>query len=122
MFDRFFRRLCYFFAAFTIVLIVLLVVEIGAKAVSAFREYGLSFLWGRTWDPNKGVFGILPEIWGTLYTSLVGPLFWDPLRGRGRVVPQRGLSGRSCFQASQGVQPPLPSGVGTALWSGWKPC
>ena len=80
MFDRFFRRLCYIFAAFTIVLIVLLVVEIGAKAVSAFREYGLSFLWGRTWDPNKGVFGILPEIWGTLYTSLLA-LFFGTLFG-----------------------------------------
>jgi len=73
--DSAFRRLCIAFAALTIVLIVLLVVEIGAKAIPAFREHGLSFIWGRTWDPNREVFGILPEIWGTLYTSLLALLF-----------------------------------------------
>jgi phosphate transport system permease protein len=69
--DRIFRRLCLLFAALTIFLIVFLVVEIGAKAVPAFREYGLGFLHGTTWDPNKAEYGILPEIWGTLYTSLL---------------------------------------------------
>ena len=80
LFDRLFKRLCWIFAALTIVLMVLLVVEIGTKAVPAFREYGLSFLAGRVWDPNKGAFGILPEIWGTLYTSLLA-LFFGTLFG-----------------------------------------
>src|SRR5271157_3886830 len=75
LFDSAFRRLCIAFSALTIFLIVLLVVEIGAKAIPAFREHGLSFLWGRTWDPNREVYGILPEIWGTLYTSLLALLF-----------------------------------------------
>ncbi len=79
-FDRVFRRMCWVFAGFTIVLMVLLVVEIGIKAVPAFREYGLRFLWSQTWDPSKGVFGILPEIWGTLYTSLLA-LFFGTLFG-----------------------------------------
>jgi len=78
--DSAFRGLCIAFAALTVVLIVLLVVEIGAKAIPAFREHGLSFIWGRTWDPNRDVFGILPEIWGTLYTSLLA-LFFGSLFG-----------------------------------------
>jgi len=78
--DFFFRRLCVGFAALTVLLIVLLVVEIGAKAIPAFREHGLSFLWGRTWDPGREVYGILPEIWGTLYTSLLA-LFFGSLFG-----------------------------------------
>jgi len=78
--DFFFRRLCIGFAALTVFLIILLVVEIGAKAIPAFREHGLSFLWGRTWDPNREVYGILPEIWGTLYTSLLA-LFFGSLFG-----------------------------------------
>jgi phosphate transport system permease protein len=73
--DRIFKRMCYAFAGFTIVLMALLVVEIGLKAIPAFRELGLNFLWGRVWDPNKGVYGILPEIWGTLYTSLLALFF-----------------------------------------------
>lgn len=79
-FDVIFRRLCVAFAALTVVLILLLVFEIGAKAIPAFREYGLKFLWGTTWDQNNGVFGILPEIWGTLYTSLLA-LFFGSLFG-----------------------------------------
>jgi len=73
--DFFFRRLCVGFAALTVVLIILLVIEIGAKAIPAFRDMGISFLYGRTWDPNRHVYGILPEIWGTLYTSLLALFF-----------------------------------------------
>jgi len=77
--DRVFRQLCVVFAASVIVLIAILVLEIGVKAIPAFREYGLGFLYRATWDPHKANYGILPEIWGTLYTSLlalfVGTLF-----------------------------------------------
>ena len=48
-----------------------LVLEIALRAVPAIREYGLGFIYGTTWDPNKAQYGILPEIWGTLYTSLL---------------------------------------------------
>jgi phosphate transport system permease protein len=77
--DRVFRHLCVVFAASVILLIAILVLEIGVKAIPAFREYGVGFLSRATWDPNKANYGILPEIWGTLYTSLlalgVGTLF-----------------------------------------------
>src|SRR5215831_19241733 len=43
------------------------------------KQYGLGFLTGTTWDPNKDQFAVLPEIWGTLYTSvlalILGTLF-----------------------------------------------
>src|SRR5262245_40749688 len=67
--DRLFRRLTLVFAALTIVLVVYIVVEIGGKAVPAMQQYGLSFMTSTTWDVNKGSFGVLPEIWGTLYSS-----------------------------------------------------
>ncbi len=48
-------------------------------AAPAMSRYGLAFLTGTTWDPNTGQFGILPEIWGTIYTSclalIVGTAF-----------------------------------------------
>jgi phosphate transport system permease protein len=69
--DIVFRRLCFTFAVLTIGLMVWLVLQIAFAAVPAFREYGLSFLTGRIWDPNKAQYSILPEIWGTLYTSLL---------------------------------------------------
>lgn len=54
-----------------ILLVVYILIEIGGKALPAISEYGLSFLTTTTWDVNKGRFGILPEIWGTLYSSLL---------------------------------------------------
>ena len=79
-FDVAFRKLCVAFAALTVVLIVVLVVEIGIQAIPAFREFGFGFLTGRVWDPNAHTYGILPEIWGTLYTSLLA-LFFGTLFG-----------------------------------------
>src|SRR5215510_7047647 len=35
------------------------------------RDYGLGFLTSTTWDVGRGHFGILPQIWGTLYSSLL---------------------------------------------------
>jgi phosphate transport system permease protein len=35
------------------------------------QQYGFGFLTGSTWDPNKDQFSVLPEVWGTLYTSVL---------------------------------------------------
>ena len=39
-----------------------------------WKRYGFGFLTGTTWDPNTEEYGILPEIWGTLYSSLLALL------------------------------------------------
>ena len=69
--DRSFRWLALVCAWLIILVVGLLLWEIGAKAVPAIREFQLGFLTGTTWDVNKRVFGILPEIWGTLYSSVL---------------------------------------------------
>jgi len=51
--------------------VIFIVLRITFSAAPAMRQYGLGFLTTRTWDPNKNQFGILPEIWGTLYTSVL---------------------------------------------------
>src|SRR5215470_10523234 len=77
--DRSFRGLTYAFAWFTILLMVYLLWRVGRQAAPAIQHYGLQFLTSTTWDVNKGQFGVLPEIWGTLYSSLlaliIGGLF-----------------------------------------------
>ncbi|MBK8979013.1 MAG: phosphate ABC transporter permease subunit PstC [Planctomycetes bacterium] len=52
-------------------LLALIVVEIGGVAAPALREQGLQFLHGETWDANQQVYGIRPQIWGTLYSSTI---------------------------------------------------
>jgi phosphate transport system permease protein len=72
--DRSFRGLTLAFAWLTIALMLYLVWEIGGNAVPAMQKYGWSFITSTTWDINKGQFGVLPEIWGTLYSSLLALL------------------------------------------------
>jgi phosphate transport system permease protein len=67
--DRSFRGLTFAFAWLTILLMVYLLWRVGGNAAPAIQKYGLHFITSTTWDVNKGQFGVLPEIWGTLYSS-----------------------------------------------------
>lgn len=69
--DKVFRGVSFGFAALTIVVLGVVVVEIGHKAVPAVQDYGIGLLTSVDWDVNKKLFGILPQIWGTLYSSLL---------------------------------------------------
>jgi phosphate transport system permease protein len=69
--DRIFRTVAYLCAVIIIALVAFILWELGGKALPAIREYGLGFIAGTSWDVTKGEFGVLPEIWGTLYSSLL---------------------------------------------------
>jgi phosphate transport system permease protein len=69
--DRVFRQTCAFFALFTVGLVGFIVLRIALSAAPAIAHHGIGFLTGRVWDPNLEQYGILAEIWGTLYTSVL---------------------------------------------------
>jgi phosphate transport system permease protein len=69
--DRAFRVMAQG-AVWTIVLLLAyLLWSIGTKAWLGMREHGLGFLTSASWDVSRQQFGILPHIWGTLYSSLL---------------------------------------------------
>jgi phosphate transport system permease protein len=70
--DRLFRHATRVLAWATVGLVFYVVWNIGAVAMPAIREHGATLLTGTTWDANRGAFGILPAIVGTLYTSVLG--------------------------------------------------
>ena len=72
--DALFRSLAYACAALIVLLVLAILWELGREAAPAMAEHGLSFWYGTTWDVNKAQFGVLPEIWGTLYSSLLALL------------------------------------------------
>jgi phosphate transport system permease protein len=69
--DSVFRGLCYSFAWLSVLGVIFIVLRIAFAAAPAVRQYGVGFLTTRTWDPNQDQYGILPEIWGTMYTSVL---------------------------------------------------
>jgi phosphate transport system permease protein len=60
-------------------ILVLITVSTTGKALPAFRHSGLKFVTSRVWDPNKGQFGALAFIWGTLYTSTIALVIAVPV-------------------------------------------
>ncbi len=69
--DKTFHLLTQACAVFVILLLFLILLEIGRKAVPAMGQYGLKFLASQSWDVARGQFGILGQIWGTLYSSFL---------------------------------------------------
>lgn len=72
--DRTFRALARLGVIMILALVAALVFEIGSKAVPGIQKYGLDFITGTVWDVNQQKFGILPAIWGTLYSALMALL------------------------------------------------
>ncbi|PTR09577.1 phosphate ABC transporter membrane protein 1 (PhoT family) [Nitrosospira sp. Nsp5] len=72
--DRTFRILARLGVIIILALVVAIVLEIGVKAIPGIQKYGLDMLTGTVWDVGQQQFGILPAIWGTLYSSLIALL------------------------------------------------
>jgi phosphate transport system permease protein len=69
--DRTFKGTTWLCTLAIILLLFFILYKIGKEALPAMGRYGLSFLTSQTWDVHKGQFGILPQIWGTLYSSFL---------------------------------------------------
>jgi phosphate transport system permease protein len=72
--DRGFRALAQGGVWLILLLLALIVWEIAGKAWPGITAHGVGFLVSTTWDANRNLFGILPEIWGTLYSSFLALL------------------------------------------------
>ncbi|WP_350283506.1 phosphate ABC transporter permease subunit PstC [Nitrosomonas sp.] len=72
--DRTFRMLARLGVILIISLVAALVLEIGIKAFPGIQKHGLDMITGTVWDVGQQKFGILPAIWGTLYSSLIALL------------------------------------------------
>jgi phosphate transport system permease protein len=95
--NMLFRRICWGFAGLTVLLVFFIVVRIALAAVPAIRQYGFGFLTGTTWDSSKGLHGILPEIWGTMYTSLLALLLSTAFGVAAAVFLSEGYLGQTVF-------------------------
>jgi phosphate transport system permease protein len=73
-FNRAFRWLARFFGYAVLALLAMILFEVMRHASTAMGQYGLSFLSTSVWDANSTTFGVLPQIVGTMYTSVLGLL------------------------------------------------
>ena len=118
--DLAFRGLCYSFAWLSVLLVVFIVLRISLAAAPAVRQYGLGFLATRTWDPNKEQFGILPEIWGTLFTSLLALAIGTAFGVAAAVFMGEGYLGEFVFSTLKIFHVEFQSLLGEAFPSAWN--
>ncbi len=77
--DSTFKVLALGLASFILVLFVLYFYQTGADARLAFSRFGLGFIFSSRWDTVSEVYGVLPELLGTLATSAIGLLIGVPI-------------------------------------------
>lgn len=77
--DRIFFWLTALFAVGIGLLLIFIAYELLQTAIPAIREFGLQFLTTRTWNPVTEVYGVLPQIYGTLVSSAIALLFAVPI-------------------------------------------
>ncbi|HEY2732801.1 MAG TPA: phosphate ABC transporter permease subunit PstC [Polyangiales bacterium] len=93
-----FQCLCRAFAWASALLVSAIVIEIVVQAAPALRQRGLSFLTGTTWDPNRDVYAILPEIWGTLYSSVTALIIGLSFGVAAAIFLSEGFLGHGVFR------------------------
>ena len=57
----------------------MIVAELWSHSHATVDKFGFGFLTSSTWNPNEGVFGALPFIWGTLYSSILALVISTPI-------------------------------------------
>ena len=72
------------YIALTMVIIIVIIfsiffVELVSNSLYAFLKAGLTIIVGSTWNPVKEIYGGLPFIYGTLYTSILALIIAVPL-------------------------------------------
>jgi phosphate transport system permease protein len=102
--DRAFRGACVGFAALVVLLVTFMVLRIAISAVPAMRTYGFDFIRGRVWDPNTERYGILAEIWGTLYTSILALIGGTLFGVAAAIFLSEGFLGQAVFKLLQAAR------------------
>ncbi|MGY2710855.1 phosphate ABC transporter permease subunit PstC [Thermostichus sp. MS-CIW-28] len=77
--DVGFVRLTLALAGFAGIILIWVILQTTEAALPAIQQFGLGFLVTARWNPVENIYGVLPQIYGSLVTSLVALIFAIPL-------------------------------------------
>ena len=84
-YDLIFRKLATGMGLLVVLLVVAAFLTLVYESWPALKAFGLSFLWGTTWDPVNLEFGALPFLVGTVITSFLALLMATPFALAGAI-------------------------------------
>jgi len=76
--ENVFRRTLVIVALTMVVLVLGIMLTLVVQSIPSIKSAGLGFLWGKTWDPVKDVFGVYPFLLGTILTSFMALIISIP--------------------------------------------
>jgi phosphate transport system permease protein len=76
--ENAFRKTIMLIALATVVLVAGIMVTLVIQSTLSFKNNGISYLWGKTWDPVRDIFGAFPFLLGTLLTSFMALIISIP--------------------------------------------
>ena len=77
--DRGFILLTQIFALSVAGILLWIAIQVAIQATPAILKFGASFLVSSTWNPVNNDYGVLPQIYGTLVSALIGLLIAVPI-------------------------------------------
>ncbi len=76
--ENVFRRILIIVGWATVVLVAGIMVTLIFQSTLSIKASGFGYLWGKTWDPVRDIFGVYPFLLGTLLTSFLALLISIP--------------------------------------------
>ena len=76
--ENIFKRTLTIVGIAMVVLILGIALTLVAESVPSIKTLGIGYLWGKTWDPVRDIYGALPFMVGTLLTSFLALIISVP--------------------------------------------
>lgn len=77
--DQVFYYTTMAFALSIAIALVWIIIQIGLTAMPSIQKFGLGFLFTSTWDPVRNIYGVLPQIYGTIVSAIIALIIAVPL-------------------------------------------
>jgi phosphate transport system permease protein len=76
--ENFFKGTLVFIGVLILLLVLGIMVTLCVESIPSIKSLGLSYLWGKTWDPVQDIYGAYPFLIGTLITSFLALIISIP--------------------------------------------
>ena len=76
--ENVFRRSLVIVALLTVVIVLGILLTLIWQSIPSIKAVGIGYLWGKTWDPVRDVYGAYPFLIGTLLTSFLSLIISIP--------------------------------------------
>jgi len=76
--ETLFKRVLIIMSIILLVIVVGILITLIIESIPSIKSLGISYLWGKVWDPVQNIYGAYPFLLGTLLTSFIALIISIP--------------------------------------------